>query len=372
MLGRSVSTLQFVRPCPRAWEAARWKESVSLNDHTEWSPPKDWPQTETSSVCVCELPSFQERWEKILALLCHSFYSFLTLVTDVYEMPAIHNIWAWHHGDYKDDPCCEGTWHLWEKYACTQNHNKRQNGTIGEQSVSCIRIKERPYPTRIRKSFLEEEAFELSFEGWIEFSWMGGIKGQSAFRKWGVGSTPHFFPFHSKDCVLSLSLVYFELNHALDEWQCFPWEEQRWQLQTLGEKIYLLPVQLLSILSMWLQGASYWKGCVKPIRQTNFLKNVITLKTVFMGLQISVWETRTYHMKMPLIVNSSRQRVLCLRNYKNKDTKWNILTEHVGHEEHVHRLQLEKPGRNIKLGVGRPKFWPWSVIHYSCGLWEIA
>lgn len=80
-----------------------------------------------------------------------------------------------------------------------QSHNKRQNGTTREQSASCIRIKERPYPTRIRKSFIEEVAFELSFEVWIEFSWVmkkeEGLRGRehSENGEWAVYPTPFSF-----------------------------------------------------------------------------------------------------------------------------------------------------------------------------------
>lgn len=44
------------------------------------------------------------------------------------------------------------------------NYNKRQSGTITEQSASCTRMEKRPCPTGIRKSFIDEVAFELSWE----------------------------------------------------------------------------------------------------------------------------------------------------------------------------------------------------------------
>lgn len=45
---------------------------------------------------------FKVRWKWILALLIHSFYSFLIPLTNVYQMLAMYNIW--HYGDYKADP----------------------------------------------------------------------------------------------------------------------------------------------------------------------------------------------------------------------------------------------------------------------------
>lgn len=63
------------------------------------------------------------------------------------------------------------------------NYNKRQSGTITEQSTSCTRMEEkRPCPTGIRKSFIDEVAFELSWEDRILMC-LGKVGGEEMLRK---------------------------------------------------------------------------------------------------------------------------------------------------------------------------------------------
>lgn len=64
----------------------------------------------------------------------------------------------------------------------THNYNKRQNGSITEQSASCTRIKEkRPCPPGIRKRFIDEVAFELSWEDRILMC-LGKVGGEEMLR----------------------------------------------------------------------------------------------------------------------------------------------------------------------------------------------
>lgn len=71
-------------------------------------------------------------------------------------------------------------------------------------------------------------------------------------------------------------------------------------------------------------------------------------------------------------MNFSLQRVWYLDNYKNKNTKSNILSHSMWSLKNKSTdYSLRNIGKNIKLGVGRTKLWSSSVINQLCGLWQM-